>query len=106
MSDVTYTCIDTLQPDAPKVTESAGVITGDAAGYFTTSRPEVAQELKAKYPHMIVTPHEQQTNGRATRAISWTVPDLPGIGWTRKNTPNEGTKADQQAAQHGPPEVK
>lgn len=64
-----FTCVDPsgLRHE-PKVTESAGVITGAADnGYFTTSRPEVARELQERYPHMLVTEHEKHHNNRATR---------------------------------------
>lgn len=66
----------------PKVTESAGVIAAtDEAGYFTTHRREVAQELQERYPHMLVTEHEAPTGAQRTRTVTWTVPELP---WKRE----------------------
>jgi hypothetical protein len=72
----TYTIVDPsgMRHD-PKVTESAGVVVGRPDnGYFTTHRPEVAQEIQERYPHMLVTPHETSHAGRATRTVTMTVP--------------------------------
>ena len=96
-----YTCVDTsgLRHE-PKFTETAGVIVGaQDNGYFTTSRPEVAAELQEKYPHMLVTKHEAYAGNKARRTINWTVPDLPGTGWTRHN-PDNGTREAQAEAEH------
>jgi hypothetical protein len=67
----TYTIVDPMGTrHDPKVTESAGVVVGRPDnGYFTTHRPEVAQEIQERYPHMLVTPHETSHAGRATRPM-------------------------------------
>lgn len=66
----------------PKETETAGVIARtDEAGYFTTHRPEVAQEIAARYPDMLVTEHEELTGGAALRTVNFTITKLPGTGW-------------------------
>lgn len=77
-----WTCVDPLQRYAPKATESAGVIARtDDAGYFTTHNSEVAKELQERYPHMLVTEHEESTGGAALRTVNFTVTHLPGNGW-------------------------
>jgi hypothetical protein len=71
-----WTCVDPsgLRHE-PKFTETAGVVMGTADnGYFTTSRPEVAAELKEKYPHMLVTKHEAYAGDKARRTVNFTVP--------------------------------
>lgn len=97
----TFTCVDPMGTrNEPKETESAGVITGGVAGYFTTHREEVAQELQERYPHMLVTRHETSHGGRATRRI-WTMPELP----YKRNVPNEGNKQSQREAEHRAPDA-
>lgn len=86
MSDTQYTLIDSLQPNEPKATDSAGTIHLSAAGLATTSRPEVADEVRSRYPHMRVVAHEPLTGGRATRKL-WTMPELP----YKKNKSKEDT---------------
>lgn len=92
----TFTCVDPMGTRfEPKETETAGTVVGGVSGYFTTHKEEVAAELQEKYPHMLVTRHETSHAGKATRAIMWTVPEMP---WKR-NVPN-GTKKEQQEANH------
>lgn len=88
MSDTAYYCHDTLQPFETKHTESGGALTPGIGGDFTVNSPAVAQELKERYPHMLVTPHDKYfTAGKkVTHSIMWTMPELPGTGWTRKQT--------------------
>jgi hypothetical protein len=72
----TYTIVDPsgMRHD-PKVTEAAGVVVGRPDnGYFTTHRPEVAQEIQQRYPWMLCTEHETSHAGRATRTVTMTVP--------------------------------
>ena len=77
-----WTIVDPLQRYEPKETESAGVIARtDDAGYFTTHRKEVADELKTRYPWMLVTEHEEPTGGRGLRVSSMVDTHLPGNGW-------------------------
>jgi hypothetical protein len=59
----------------PKVTETAGVVRGRPDnGYFTTSRAELAAELKEKYPHMLVTKHEAYAGDKRRRTVNFTMP--------------------------------
>jgi hypothetical protein len=79
-----WTCVDYSLHDryTPKETESAGLINRtDDAGYFTTHNPEVAKELKERYPMMLVQEHEEPTGGQALRTVNFTITKLPGSGW-------------------------
>lgn len=76
--DSMFVCVDPMGTRLePKETESAGVVEGRRDnGYFTTHRREVAEELRQRYPHMLVTETARQTGGRAARAVTWTVPEF------------------------------
>ena len=75
-----FTCVDTSGTRyEPKPTESAGVIEGGTAGYFTTTRREVVQELEERYPAILVTRHEKAMGGKASRKL-WVMPALPWKG--------------------------
>ena len=71
-----YTCVDTSGlRHTPKFTETAGMVKGtDDNGYFTTSNPELAAELEAKYPSMLITKHEAYAGNKARRTVNFTVP--------------------------------
>ena len=106
MSDTAFYCHDPLRPFETKTTETAGELTPSGAGDFLVNHPETARELKEKYPHMLVSAHDKSlsTPRPLTHTIMWTMPELPGSGWTRRNVPN-GTKAEQREAEHRPPQV-
>lgn len=68
----TWDCIDPLRPYDPVETERVGTIEQmDMSGGFQTRKPELAQELKQRYPWMLVTEHEPQTGGQSVMGQSF-----------------------------------
>jgi len=94
MNDTSFYCHDPLRPYEPKQTESAGTLTPNATGTFYVSDPTVAQELKAKYPQMLVGEGERQMmQGTKVRGrTSFVMPAVPWeTEWERKRKAKAAT---------------